>query len=333
MITYHLIAVPIFLIVFAQASEDIYEDNLTGDEFIAAINARAKTWIAGSNPMPEPVYMTNVAEPSTADLALLDTDDELPWELLRNGISVDLPESFDARDHWPECPSLTQIRNQGCCGSCYATAVAAAMTDRWCIHSNGTQQFTFSTQDVTSCCPTCGDCTTGYPYRVLLHWKQHGFVSGGEYNSEQGCRPYEVGQCKAGEPDPEQLECVEQCREGHPASYMDDKRFASRVYKVVEDEQMIRLNLFSRGPLSTRFEIYNDFLSYKQGVYQYTFGRHRGSHIVKLIGWGEENGVLYWLCANSWGPNYGERGFFKILRGVNHLGIEAQVFGGIPRYD
>lgn len=158
MIIYHLTALPLFLIAIVKASPDIYEDNLTSDEFIAAINARAKTWVAGPNPIPEPVYMTNVAEPSVAELARLDADDVA---LLRNDSTVDLPESFDARDHWPGCPSLTQIRHQGCCGACYATAVAAAMTDRWCIHSNGTQQFTFSTQDVASCCPTCGNCTGG----------------------------------------------------------------------------------------------------------------------------------------------------------------------------
>ena len=32
--------------------------------------------------------------------------------------SVTIPDSFDARDKWPECPSIGAIRNQGTCGSC-----------------------------------------------------------------------------------------------------------------------------------------------------------------------------------------------------------------------
>ena len=27
---------------------------------------------------------------------------------------------------------------------------------------------------------------------------------------------------------------------------------------------------------------------------------------VTIVGWGVENGVKYWKCANSWGPAWGE---------------------------
>lgn len=32
---------------------------------------------------------------------------------------VELPEYFDAREKWPHCPSIREIRQQGNCGSCY----------------------------------------------------------------------------------------------------------------------------------------------------------------------------------------------------------------------
>nr|1SP4_A Chain A, Cathepsin B [Bos taurus] len=48
-----------------------------------------------------------------------------------------LPESFDAREQWPNCPTIKEIRDQGSCGSCWAFGAVEAISDRICIHSNG----------------------------------------------------------------------------------------------------------------------------------------------------------------------------------------------------
>ena len=67
------------------------------------------------------------------------------------------------------------------------------------------------------------------------------------------------------------------------------------------------------------------------GVYQHEAGAALGGHAVKMIGWGEENGSPYWLIANSWNSDWGDNGFFKILRGVDECGIESQVVAGVPK--
>lgn len=36
---------------------------------------------------------------------------------------------------------------------------------------------------------------------------------------------------------------------------------------------------------------------------------------VQLSGWGTEDGVDYWIGRNSWGTYWGDRGFFRIVRG------------------
>lgn len=71
----------------------------------------------------------------------------------------------------------------------------------------------------------------------------------------------------------------------------------------------------TNGPVEVLFYVYEDFYSYKSGVYKHVTGDDLGGHAVKLLGWGVENGEPYWLCANSWGTGFGENGFFKILRG------------------
>lgn len=56
---------------------------------------------------------------------------------------------------------------------------------------------------------------------------------------------------------------------------------------------------------------------------------------VKIIGWGEateqEGGAPYWLIQNSWGPKWGEAGFFRMLRGKDECGIESNVAAGTPK--
>lgn len=55
-----------------------------------------------------------------------------------------------------------------------------------------------------------------------------------------------------------------------------------------------------------------------------------GGHAVKLIGWGREKGVDYWLAANSWGRDWGIKGFFKIRRGANECLMEEYMVAGEP---
>jgi len=55
-----------------------------------------------------------------------------------------------------------------------------------------------------------------------------------------------------------------------------------------------------------------------------------GGHSVKLIGWGSDNGVLYWLMVNSWTADWGDNGLFKIRRGTNECGVDTSTTAGVP---
>ena len=53
-----------------------------------------------------------------------------------------------------------------------------------------------------------------------------------------------------------------------------------------------------------------------------------GGHAVKMIGWGVEDSVPYWICVNSWNNLWGEGGTFRILRGKNECAIETECVAG-----
>jgi cathepsin B len=42
----------------------------------------------------------------------------------------DLPDEFDSRVQWPNCPTIKEVRDQGNCGSCWAISAVEAMSDR-----------------------------------------------------------------------------------------------------------------------------------------------------------------------------------------------------------
>jgi len=88
----------------------------------------------------------------------------------------------------------------------------------------------------------------------------------------------------------------------------------------------------ANGPVQTAFTVYEDFLSYHSGVYQHTTGNSVGGHAVKIIGWGVEDDVPYWIVANSWNTDWAENGYFRIIRGKNECGIEESVVAGEPKF-
>ena len=121
------------------------------------------------------------------------------------------------------------------------------------------------------------------------------------------------------------------------------------VYTVKKEDQ-IKAEIMKNGPVQTAFTVYEDFVSYKTGVYQHVTGNELGKHIgdwstechswykysvwlgghaVKIVGWGVDSSVPYWLVANSWNTDWAENGYFRILRGKNECGIEDGVVAGI----
>eukprot|EP00742_Colponemidia_sp_Colp-10_P002259 GILJ01002413.1.p1 GENE.GILJ01002413.1~~GILJ01002413.1.p1 ORF type:complete len:493 (+),score=33.90 GILJ01002413.1:39-1517(+) len=229
---------------------------------------------------------------------------------------TNVPKEFDARVEWPSCPTIGSIRDQGRCGSCWAFGAAEAISDRFCILRNESVQL--STQGLVSCCDTCGmGCDGGDPYAAWNYAQQTGLVAEDTY-------PYELPGCN------------HPCGETVPTPACKNEKLSGRkyklssVYRVPSTVKDIQIEILNGGPVEAAFTVFEDFPHYQSGVYQHVVGDVLGGHAIKIIGWGTERGLDYWLIANSWNTNWGLRGFFKIKRGTNECYIENQVVGGIP---
>lgn len=252
----------------------------------------------------------------------------------------DLPATFDARVQWPNCKSISEVRDQGSCGSCWAFGAVEAMSDRICIASKGKQQVQISAQDLTTCCDSCGDgCNGGFPSAAWSWWTETGIVTGGLYNSGVGCQPYTIASCShhvngtlppCGDelPTPQ---CSNQCISGYSPSYSKDKHLGKTAYTITNDVQQIQTEIYKNGPVEADFTVYADFPTYRSGVYVQTSDDALGGHAIRILGWGTEGGVDYWLVANSWNPDWGDKGYFKIRRGTDECGIEDDINAGTPK--
>jgi cathepsin B len=107
------------------------------------------------------------------------------------------------------------------------------------------------------------------------------------------------------------------------------------VEKDGGSEKHIRYDIYNWGPVSTGIRIYQDFYTFNPltEIYEWDgIGEQISGHAIEITGWGIQNGVKYWQVKNSWGKEWGDKGYFKIIRGNNNCGIEENVITGIPDY-
>lgn len=103
----------------------------------------------------------------------------------------------------------------------------------------------------------------------------------------------------------------------------------------------MRIELVKNGPMAVAFEVYNDFMHYKSGVYHHTGLEEKfnpfeiTNHAVLLVGYGTDMTNVdapedYWIVKNSWGESWGEDGYFRIRRGMDECSIESIAVQSFP---
>jgi len=88
---------------------------------------------------------------------------------------------------------------------------------------------------------------------------------------------------------------------------------------VTNNPAAMKENIARYGSITACFLVYQDFFSYSGGVYRHRTGDLAGGHCVTLVGY--DDAQQCWIGKNSWGPGWGDQGFFRI--GYGECGIET----------
>ncbi|EPB72630.1 papain family cysteine protease [Ancylostoma ceylanicum] len=236
-------------------------------------------------------------------------------------------EIFDARQHWPQCESIGHIRDQSACDAPFRHRYTFMLRKNLWFRKFSEQNVWFR-------------CKGGYVIEAFRYWTREGVCTGGRYKQKNVCKPYAFYPCGQHKDQPYYGACPQgswntplcrkKCQFKYAVTYGEDKIKGKSAYFLKMDEDVIKREIIRNGPVVGAFRVYEDFSHYKGGIYVHTGGAKKGAHAVKVIGWGSENGTDYWLIANSWNTDWGENGgYFRILRGENHCGIEEQMVAGM----
>lgn len=197
---------------------------------------------------------------------------------------------------WPErgefiVPNVTEVKNQAQCGSCVAFGTTAAFEQTY-WKKNGSKVL-FSERYLFFCSPYPGyGCNQGWSLdggAVAASNSSKGMIKDAECKYYDGSYHYD---CGAG------------CKTSAQKITMPYERVSASNY----------INVLNGGrAVIIGMQVYEDFRSYKTGIYEHLQGSRLGGHCMVLVGYGTgANGEHYWLIKNSWSSNWGASGYIKV---------------------
>lgn len=212
----------------------------------------------------------------------------------------ELPERID----WTDIDGVdwtTPVKDQGQCGSCVAFGTLGALETLLKIrcYKDDDKDLDFSEAHLLWC--GGGSCDGWHMDDACSYLEENGVP-------DEACFPYRDVP----------MGCRDTCPEWK--KWIGDSKIEG--WSSTKDVEVMKEKLVNNGPQVTGMAVYEDFFSYRSGVYQHITGELAGYHCVTVVGFDDDDEC--WICKNSWGTSWGEDGFFKIAYG--ECGVD-DVFG------
>jgi len=206
---------------------------------------------------------------------------------------------------WREKGIVSDVKNQGECGSCWTFGTASTVESYWALATGDLQDL--SEQQILDCTPNTDDCggsggcMGGTPELAYAQIKKlGGIASEWQYAYISGF----------GE--------AQQCLLVNQSNNTDIVMAAQlQNFTVLPSNQYapVMQHLAMNGPLAVNVDA-SAWFSYESGVFRGCNATNPDiDHVVQLVGYGTDLQFGdYWLVRNSWSPLYGERGYIRIAR-------------------
>lgn len=190
------------------------------------------------------------------------------------------------------------VKDQGNCGSCWAVAAAGSLEAH--AELSGFSQ-PISYEQIVDCTPNpneCGGkggCDGSTPELAFDYVRDHGLVAREEYQGYQSGGDPEGGECRATH---RPLLSIT----GHVR--LEENRLQPLLEAVA-----------TRGPVVVAADA-TDWNPYESGIFDGCAQDAVINHAILMMGYGRDAALKtdYFLVRNSWGEDWGEKGYLRLLR-------------------
>jgi len=245
--------------------------------------------------------MADMSEEEFTTLNNLPVTPQLIAEHASKAVSVQLRDDAPTNFDWRDKGAVTPVKNQGQCGSCWAFSTIANIEGQM-FNTNG-KLISLSEQEIVDCSDSDHGCQGGLPSRAYDDLIKSS--SGIELENVYPAYSATNGNCRA----EKSKEVV----------------FLECWMPISQDEDQIAAALVKYGPLSIALNA-GPMQMYMGGISDPWFCSPSGiDHAVTLTGYGEEDGKQFWSIKNSWGDGWGEKGYYRLIRGKGKCGMNRVV--------
>ncbi|XP_040495398.1 cathepsin F isoform X2 [Ursus maritimus] len=220
---------------------------------------------------------------------------------LAKSIGDSAPPEWD----WRNKGAVTQVKDQGMCGSCWAFSVTGNVEGQWFLKRGSL--LSLSEQELLDCDKVDKACLGGLPSNAYSAIKTLG---GLETEDDYSYRGH-----------------VQTC------SFSAKK---ARVYindsvELSQNEQKLVAWLAQKGPISVAINAFG-MQFYRHGIshpLRPLCSPWLIDHAVLLVGYGNRSGIPFWAIKNSWGTDWGEEGYYYLHRGSGACGVNTMASSAV----